>query len=317
VRRVIRYQEDVDAFVESDLVIPRRPGVGLIIAHSSDSHEDLSARLDRFGVPHANTAATARIADDKWACWQRWSRAGVATPPTALLPASLEAWQASEALPQAVAELGEAPHGWFIQPRHGTEGRGVVRVNHGADASASLLQAFAEIAPADDAIIRPRIGLLGAIADDCIVAWDLRINVCRAADVYRATSAYVLVAPGPDEALTSVSAGGRIESCEWLVGRNLCLMDSPGTVAVPWSTDLLHQAASVAEKALAALPPLVIAGVDLKLDRGPDGATFSVIDVNPRPAGLLHANLLGTGEPGIGASLWRELDTMARADTRL
>ncbi|MBT6148015.1 MAG: hypothetical protein HOH74_21455 [Gemmatimonadetes bacterium] len=54
---------------------------------------------------------------------------------------------------------------------------------------------------------------------------------------------------------------------------------------------------------------LDLAGVDLKFDVVEGRIQPVVLDVNPRPAGLLHADLIDTQplEPGVGATLWHRM----------
>jgi len=121
------------------------------------------------------------------------------------------------------------------------------------------------------------------------------------------------LAADTDAAVTSVAHGGRLVGLDWLTGRNLRPLAAAGggARASAWSPALLATATGRAEAAVAALGPLAVAGVDLKLDATPLGLDWAVLDVNPRPAGLLHAGLLETGEPGVGAALWRGLLQLA------
>lgn len=315
IQRGIRYSPELDAFIESSLSVPQMPHAALVVAHSRQGHQKLSACLEAAGVPHVNRAAIAAVADDKWLCWQRWNKHKVPTPRTVLLPAAVSPGTQEEFLHQALNAAIPAPAGWIIQPRHGTEGRGITWVPDNADCTSALLAAWAAIARHDDAILRPRIGLLGVGGHGGPVAWDLRINVCFNGSAHRATSAYVLVAAGADSPIASVSAGGRTESVEWLGGTQLFDLLDPATPAVAWSPPLLDQAVEVAEQAVATTAPLGLAGVDVKFDREGTEVRCSVLDINPRPAGLLHANLLTTKDAGIGSALWHGLIRLIDSST--
>jgi predicted ATP-grasp superfamily ATP-dependent carboligase len=86
------------------------------------------------------------------------------------------------------------------------------------------------------------------------------------------------------------------------------LVVAGGTVArLSWQPQHLEQVRDLAVRAVQAVGPLALAGVDIKLDLREGTLAPTVLDLNPRPAGLLHANLLTTGEPGLGAGLWRLL----------
>ncbi len=312
--RAIRYDAASDTLLEADLEPRLRPAVALAIACDPAAHWRVDAVLSAAGIPCGNPACHAAVADDKWECYRRWRDHGVPTPPTCLLPATATAADVRRIAAQAVtAAPGAGSAGWFVQPRHGTEGRGVVWVAPEGDVLAAIAAAWRQISTADDAILRPQAGRLGILQDDETRAWDLRLNVCFDGSAWRATSGYLLVAPSSAAPLTSVSRGGQARPLSWLDGRKLVAPGAARDGSLSWSGDWLAAAARTAEAAARALPPVSLAGVDIKLDASAAAPVCSVLDLNPRPAGLLHADLLdGTG-PGLGGELWQGLRRAARA----
>ncbi len=309
--QAIHYDAGLDVFIEGTLPEPRRPQAALVIAHAPPDHAELGSRLDAAGIPYVNPARLSALADDKWTCWQRWRDQDVRTPVTELLPAATPAAAMETQSRLLLERTSPAPGGWFVQPRHGTEGRGVTWIAADEDCVPALLTAWRHLAESGDAILRPRVGLLGLAGDDGPLAWDLRINVCLDGQAHRATSACLLLAASRDNPVTSVEAGGQAAPTRWLQGRYLHDLLDPGAPPLPWSPAQLAQAARMAERAVSAIGPLTLAGVDLKFDQEGQGPCCSVLDVNPRPAGLLHANLLNEDTAGIGAPLWRTLSRLA------
>jgi len=310
IRRAIRYDAATDTLIEADLPQPLRPHASLVIACSAAVHTALDTRLQRAGIPCGNPAPQAALADDKWGCYHRWLECGVPTPPTYLLPAATGHHQVRRLVADTLARH-PTTRGWFLQPRHGTEGRGVVWVPVGRMAAAAIHSGWHSLRAKDDAILRPCVGTLGVPIEKGHVAWDLRVNVCYDGQRHTGTSAYLLVARHSSQAITSVSCGGRTLPYRWLQGKRLQSLGVDGGDGVPWSAALLAAATRAAEAAVGSLAPFSIAGADIKFDL--DGATpaCSVLDVNPRPAGLLHSDLLAATEPGIGAQLWRGLAHLA------
>ncbi|MEW6753291.1 MAG: hypothetical protein AB1505_20265 [Candidatus Latescibacterota bacterium] len=305
--RAIAYRADLDAFVEAPLPAPATLAPVLLLCQSAASHLEVARVLERAGVPHTNRAAPAALADDKWGCYRCWSRAGVATPPTLLLERTLAADRCRQRAQVFMVRCGASrPGGWVVQPRHGTEGAQVTWVSPGSRAPAQVVSCWESVSSADDAILRPRVGGVCLPGEQGPLPFDLRLQVfCDGRD-HAAESGYLQVAPGLDSPICSVGRGGRIlpfsrlADCELVsVGRD--------TRPVRWGPHHLAAARDLAARAARALGPLGLAGVDVKLDVEGDSLSPTVLDLNPRPAGLLHADLLDSGEPGLGAGLWRLL----------
>ena len=67
----------------------------------------------------------------------------------------------------------------------------------------------------------------------------------------------------------------------------------------------------IATAAAAAIGSLALCGIDVKFDWHQGALAPTVLDLNPRPAGLMHSDLLTTDgshrEAGIASGLWRHL----------
>ena len=315
-RRLITYSAADDAFLEADLTAPLSLDAALLLAQGPATHRALSQRLLAAGVPHVNTyAGAAEAADDKWTCFERWRQGGVATPPTCLLERGMESGDATAHAASFMATCDECRAGWFVQPRHGTESEGVDWIAPGDGAAGLAAAALQRIAPGDDAILRPRVGLLRLQGAEGPRAFDLRLHVCRHAGETRTESGYLICAPTPDEPVSAVSRGASIERLGRLAAPGLCREDNSGrTVAVPWSPADRARTLEMAARAAAALD-LDLAGVDVKLDLIDGSVQPVVLDANPRPAGLLHADLVvgDQTEAGVGPALWRQLTALAVA----
>jgi len=305
-RRTILFHPDLDLFLEAPLSQSRPVAAVLLLCQSPGTHQDLAARLTKAAVPHLNPYELARIADDKWQCFTRWTENHVATPPTCLLGRDLSPQAAQQAIGDFI-DHHQREHGWVIQPRRGTEGEQVTWVEEGETAEEELFQGWQEMAATDDAILRPRVGLAGLPSRDGPLPFDLRLHVSFDGVNYRAESGYLLVAPGPDQPVSSTARGGLIEPFSRLEEVVRIRADSPSVDRIPWTREDLDRVRKLVIRAVEAVGPLGLAGVDVKLDCQADGLMPSVLDLNPRPAGLLHADLFDAEEAGIASGLWRRL----------
>jgi hypothetical protein len=322
-RRAITYLPDEDLFVEAPCHHPHVFGAALLLAQSSSCHRALAHRLREARIPHANDWDTAAVADDKWECYLRWRRAGVRTPPTCLLERDLGATDASDRIRRftgsRAADVKALPGGWVIQPRHGTESRGVRWVS-GDTGIGDLLTAWEEISPTDDAILRDAVGrvcLSPAEGEDGPRCFDLRLHVSGEGRCYTCESGYLMVAPAGSPISTSPSSGGSILSWTRLLAQDLIAggerTDAPDRLAM--GSAELECARRAATAAAGAVGSLALCGIDLKFDWYQGSLVPTILDLNPRPAGLLHSDLLVTDgsqpEAGIARGLWRRLRRLA------
>ena len=313
--RVMIFDSDADAFLESPLRDPLELPVVLLLCQSPATHRELSARLTVKSKVHLNEyTGLAEIADDKWRCFQRWSETGIPTPATCLLSRHSEPSAVDETVTGFLRENAGSDTGWVIQPRNGTEGEGVTWISPGDDivTADELIDAWREIAEYDDAILRTRRGMVQIeMENGAPRAFDIRINVSFDGFQHTAESGYLMVSASSKSPITSIARGGRIGKVSDLQNRRLVLMDESNRPIRPvtWRRADADRLFSLAAEAAHALGPLGLAGVDVKLDVEGDSIVPTVLDINPRPAGMLHADLLdgGPGEAGIAAGLWRRL----------
>lgn len=342
-RRAIAYLPAEEIFVEAPCVPPHPFAAGLLLAQSASCHRALSERLREAQVPHVNEWAVAAVADDKWECYRRWRRAGVPTPPTCLLSRADAAASTVEKIryftraagvvdtaatveqirrftEPGLADDDAFPGGWIIQPRHGTEGRGVSWVSP-ADGVGRLVEAWQGISRTDDAILRAAVGgvCLGpAGGEEGIRSFDLRLHVAGDGRHLTCESGYLLVAPpGGSPVPSSPSSGGSVLSWARLLEGDLVAGGRPAAGDLVWGPGELESARTAATAAATAVGGvLALCGVDLKFDwhRG-SGVAPTVLDLNPRPAGLVHSDLLAAEgsrrEAGIARGLWRRLGQLA------
>lgn len=312
-QRLIVFDPEADAFLEAPAAEPVACQAALLLCQSRQMHTRLSHRLTEAGLEHVNPyAGAAEIADDKWQCYCRWEQHGVPTPPTCLLDGELSPAAARAAIDGFVRDHA-APHGWIAQPRHGTEAQGVSWVAPDPGSAERLVEAWQTRAGDDGSVVRPRVGnaWLGPEEDGEPLPFDLRVHVAWDGAHHVAESGYAVVAAGSDNPISAVSHGGHVLRLDGLRQRGIWNLDA--SEKTPWGEADLEAAAAVAVQAVQALGPLALTGVDVKFDTGDSGGRLVplVLDANPRPAGLIHSDLLFSSppDPGVTSALWRHLDT--------
>jgi hypothetical protein len=301
--RAIAFDAQLDVFVEAPCRQAVRPAAALFLAVSGSAHARLGQQLEDAGVTCLNPHRVAALADDKWACFQRWQAAGVATPPTALLARDATAAQVRTAVAAFVAACPPWPGptgSWLVQPRHGTEGQGVIVVDAGTGVETRVARAWEQTRAGDDAILRPRVGSAQLRLDGGPAAFDLRLHVVHDGNNGQAESGYLLVAP-PGQIITSVGRGGHTLPVGTLRDQGVADVDG---AAAPWEQAALDAACTLACSASTALGPLWLCGCDIKFDCRDHRLVPSILDLNPRPAGLLYAGLLAGDEAGVSTRLW-------------
>ena len=58
-------------------------------------------------------------------------------------------------------------------------------------------------------------------------------------------------------------------------------------------------------------------GVDLLLERGSEGLSVWVLEINSRPAGLSYSELMATSEPGVSLALFEALASLGSPPSNL
>ncbi len=302
-RRAIFFDARRDALVEAPF-LPALPLDGVQFLYlgaerEQERHEQLSAQLS--GCLQANPYPAARTADSKWETYRLLRAAGVPTPATVRIPAG--------ASPEAVAaELSALPaealgSGIVVQPDLGTEGCGVAAfpAAGGGPAGGPALEHIRRLQRCGDVVVRSCIPGRRWRSQGRSYSADLRVNVAWDGERYRAESGYLQVAGDAAAFASSVGRGGRIVKLSEgaLAGMELTRAEQEAAL----------ETACAAARALSAGAGdrLALVGIDLKLEGEPDRARAWVLDANPRPAGLSHAELFETGEPGVATGLWKGL----------
>jgi hypothetical protein len=304
-RRAIFFDHRHDALVEAPF-LPALPLHGVQFLYlgaegEQERHERLSARLT--GCVQANPYPAARTADSKWETYRLLRAAGVPTPATVRIPAG--------ASPEAIAaELSALPaealaSGIVVQPDLGTEGCGVAAfpAATGRPASGPALEHIRRLQRSGDVVVRSCIPGRRWQSEGLSYSADLRVNVAWDGERYRAESGYLQVAGDAAAFASSVGRGGRIVKLSEGALSGMELTAAEQEVA-------LETACAAARALSAGSGPghrLALVGLDLKLEGEPKRARAWVLDANPRPAGLSHAELFETGEPGVAAGLWKGL----------
>ncbi len=303
VRRAIRYDVDADRLIEGDVTESVRPERVLLLLGPTDSerawHGQLDESLRASGIDVLNPYRTALVADDKWAAYERWCAADVATPETQLITRATV-----DTAEESLRHIRRLADRVVIKPRYGTAARNVTVTTDTDEA----LDAIRSILRDDDAIVQPfQNDLRWSGEADTAYPTVLRINVvCDGRGGLHAESGYIHVASSADQRVANVARMGH--------GRSIC-RDSleVGGVPITESETLVFE--SIAEKAVRALTDddtTCLIGVDIVAERDETGVIRPyVIDANPRPAGLPHSRFLTPdwelpGDPGVTLTLWSE-----------
>ena len=129
-------------------------------------------------------------------------------------------------------------------------------------------------------------------------------------------SGYLLVAPvSRSPVASSPSSGGSMLSWTRLLEGAFDAGGERGDAAgLVWGSGELESARTAATAAAAAIGALALCGIDVKFDWHQGALAPTVLDINPRPAGLMHSDLLLTDsshrEAGLAGGLWRHLSSL-------
>lgn len=292
---------DDDVLIESDI----EPGIAVDCVHTICASPQAHARVHdwcvRYAIPQVNPYPESAVADDKHECFRRWKAAGVPTPETLLLDRGmapedvqsvlgewLDAQKSVRSDPPLVERI-------FVQPNLGTEGRGVHTFEIPSETQKAARYA-SEIASTEPVIVRPSCGNVSCRDDTTgeVFACDLRLNVGFNGTTYTAESGYLQVASSPSERIVSAGRGGRVmELHKNALGQ---LVTEEGT-PIAMNAGNFDTLKNIASKAAEAIGGIALVGVDLKLlatmdKHGEIALSAFVLDINPRPAGLMHSDRL-------------------------
>lgn len=305
--RVLVLDPGQDRFLEASLTAPLALQSAQLLALGElqgERHRCWAAMLD---CPLVNPWLPAAAADDKHGLREGWRTAGLEVPlAERVAPGDRGAARRFLARVQEVV----------IKPNSGTEGERVLYLRADDADSGPLLDAHLaacwEWGPV--AMEERRDGVAWLDAGGRRHSLALRLHVGRGPGGPRAESGYAQV--GSDDGTPAARGrGGQILSLD---GVRRALVRRVDGTPVPEDAVDLEAIAAIAEAAAAALPDLLLGGIDLVLDLGADGAVVPVLlELNPRPAGLAHARFLpgrgeGRCEAGVSLALW---DGLAEALT--
>ncbi len=314
------YDDELDIFLEGPLEKPVSIEAAIHVCQPRDVHQAISNLLTANAIPHINPyGKVAATADDKWRCYEDWAKCGVSTPPMALLGKKADEDEVHKTIHHFLRKHGASKSGWIVQPRYGTEGNLVTYIpsDEFSITVDNILETWKKISVIDDAVLRPRVGMVHIwdtseeSETDTPRPFDIRINVSYDGESWQAESGYLMIAADPQKPVSSIAQGGAIQPLTLL--ETCSLFDCPvtgKTKEIPgWTEACMQKVCQVAIEAIKALKPLDLAGVDVKLDWNNGHLEPSVLDANPRPAGLLQADLIGpdTAEAGIAIGLWRRI----------
>ena len=277
-----------------------------------ERYRRLARKLQASGVVLVNPPASSAKADSKIAAYHAMRENGVETPETLFLPSGVSASEAVKQVRRVFGALSaQGPAQLVVQPNNGTEGQGVAAFTEDLGQlkpSSPMIQHLVALAAAGEpVIVRPLTGNVYYSEDGRLGRIVYRATVARTADgSYEVAGVFGTVSRGESEVNTARRAGGRVITLsEGMVGDSVHPgfdgeMVEPGS----WTWDregfesTARNAASAINQGLGALDQSDLLGVDLVLTVDPQtGAqTWSVLDINPRPAGLAYAqNWIGQG----------------------
>lgn len=297
--RAMRYDAVADRLLEHDLVAAMLPRSAHLLHGSVEGetewHRAMSERLLARGVAVANPYDVSACADDKWRTYELLLAAGVPTP---------RAWLLQEGVGARLDSPDVARQRYVVlKPRYGTAGRGVAVVEARAD---RLREAVRAASISGDAIAQPFCNDLRVPDDEGrLVPAVLRFNVTLDGSSRRhVDSGYVHVGRAEEDMVVNVATSGRSTAVDF---ERLSVHGE--TLPPAFASSIV----ATVIKGVDAVDPgrlLRLVGVDVVV--GDDGAgdlTGYVLDMNPRPAGLIRSRLIDvntmrSGEIGVSRALW-------------
>jgi hexokinase len=271
-----------------------------------ERYRRLARRLQAAEVVLVNPPASSAKADSKIAAYHAMRENGVETPETLFLPSGVSASEAVKQVRRVFAGMSAqgGPVQLVVQPNNGTEGQGVAAFAEDPgqlNSSSPMIQHLVALAASGQpVIVRPLTGNTYHTQDGQTGRVVYRATVARTADGgYRVAGVFGTVSADESVVSTARGAGGRIVTLsEGLIGDSVHVgadgeMVEPGSWT--WDQDgfesTARNAAAAVNQGLGTLDQSDLLGIDLVLTVDPQtGAqTWSVLDINPRPAGLAFA----------------------------
>jgi hypothetical protein len=313
--RAIYYNHATHALWEADFEIPlafRSCQFLCLGQNEKQLHAKLASRFE--ASLQVNSYTVSECCDNKFRTAEILRRAGIRTPKTALLRSDQGLVELSEALTKADLV---GTNQLIILPNSGTEGIGVEMLTVDSKDSKSLLALKERVLQQcqhslDEVVVRERVDCLKWTEGRSANVTSLRINVCWDGVTGHAESAYLQVAGNADDVTSSVARGGSIVTLSAGAFEGLKLSSEDVTQ--------IRDTAAAAVRAVIAdvgsSVPVGLFGVDLLLERGPEGLSVWVLEINARPAGLSYSELIATGEPGVSPALFGALNVRAKSQAK-
>jgi len=314
--RAIYYNHATKTLWESDFEVPIefQSCQFLCLGHGEKQlHAVLANKLK--ACVQVNPYPESECCDNKFHTAELLGRAGIRTPKVALLRAGHGLVEIAETLAQAgLAGVKRL----VIQPNAGTEGVGVEGLTVDSDDDKSLMALKARVSSqsqcdGDQLLVRERIDCLKWTVENSANVTSVRINVCWDGVACHAESAYLQVAGNGQDVVSSVGRGGFIVTLSDGAFDGLHLSSE--------DVVLLKDVACAAVRAITVdwAPVLQVGlfGVDLLLERGAEGLSVWVLEINSRPAGLSYSELMATSEPGVSLALFEALASLGSPPSNL
>ncbi len=310
IERGIFYLENYENPMEFDLETARAVSSAQFLCLSPNVHQEWCDHFEKHHIPLVNPYASAKLADDKFACYQVWNQAGINTPEAVLLCAD----QRNETSLEKSLEVLQRHHQdleWVVlQPNRGTEGRGTKAfpVLQEEKIPTEMLQHAQTIAAKDDVLVRKGVGNV-KIVDETqneTVYFDIRIHVING----KAESGFLMLSKAGNY-VSSPGIGGHV--VEWTRGKEWTVQTPEHLIPFQVNDEVWNLIENTAEKAASAFNETRMLGIDVRLEWKNGQWTAWVLDCNPRPAGLCHSRFSSDGEPGVTQRLWPWLNEQCEA----
>ncbi len=314
--RAIYYNHATRTLWESDFEVPIAFQSCQFLCLGQDEkqlHASLAARL--AGSLQINSYIVSECCDNKFRTAELLRCAGIRTPKAALLKSEQGLVALNETLAQAnLVGCNQL----VILPNSGTEGAFVEALTVDPKDPTSLLTLRERVlhqnqSGSSEVIVRERVDCLRWTQGQSANVTSIRINVCFDGVACHAESAYVQVAGDPGSVTSSVGCGGSIVTLSAGAFEGLALSSED----VAQMTDT---ACAAVRAIIVDLTPGVyvgLFGVDVLLERGSEGLSVWILEINSRPAGLSYSELIATSEPGVSLALFGALNAAAKSHSDL
>ncbi len=308
--------DNAEALFEMNFDPPLAFDSVLFLCISSPKHQYWSDLFSVQPVIQVNAYEDVAELDNKYKCFENWKANHIPTPESRLIKRSNQRGHILEKELESIFHQFFHDHPYektilIVQPNRGTEGRYTYAFQDTKSEWGSFLRqnptmidCVKAILNDDDVIVRRGIPSVGCSfqknEEPC--SFDIRFNVIDG----KAESGYFMTSR-KNSVITSPGQGGKI--IEWKRTQELKLTANKiGEIILTIGSSEWKRIEAVAEQAASTFPDCKLAGVDIRLGISQNEEQMFqpwVLDINPRPAGLAHSNLIGSGDPGVSRRLWK------------